>query len=109
MSRAPVVYDVLGLGASCLPYHAGLSMEKRRLAHRKFVNDQVEVVVATVAFGMGIDKPDVRKVIHYGGRRDSPSYSFCNSMSLRETFLHRCVDDLFFCVACLWITRTFDT
>ena len=51
----------------CLAYHAGLTPKKRTEAHKKFVNDLIQVVVATVAFGMGIDKPDVRIVIHYGG------------------------------------------
>lgn len=55
------------MGLSCLPYHAGLTPKARKEAHKKFVNDEIQVVVATVAFGMGIDKPDCRKVIHYGG------------------------------------------
>ncbi|KAL8592125.1 hypothetical protein ACOMHN_033496 [Nucella lapillus] len=63
-----------GLGVSCAPYHAGLSFSARKDAHTKFVNDRVQVVVATVAFGMGIDKPDVRKVIHYGAPKDIESY-----------------------------------
>ena len=52
----------------CHAYHAGMSPKNRTEAHKKFVNDLIQVVVATVAFGMGIDKPDVRKVIHYGGK-----------------------------------------
>ncbi|XP_050418072.2 bifunctional 3'-5' exonuclease/ATP-dependent helicase WRN [Patella vulgata] len=59
---------------ACLPYHAGLSLQARKHAHHQFVNDQIQVVVATVAFGMGIDKPDVRKVIHYGAPKDIESY-----------------------------------
>ncbi|XP_072379168.1 bifunctional 3'-5' exonuclease/ATP-dependent helicase WRN-like isoform X2 [Diabrotica undecimpunctata] len=51
---------------NCSPYHAGLPLKQRQEAHEKFVRDQIEVVVATIAFGMGIDKPDVRNVIHYG-------------------------------------------
>ena len=51
----------------CRAYHAGMTPKNRSEAHKKFVNDVIQVVVATVAFGMGIDKPDVRKVIHYGG------------------------------------------
>ncbi len=45
-------------------YHAGLSAEQRERAQRKFLNGELEVVVATIAFGMGIDKADVRTVIH---------------------------------------------
>ncbi|CAC5417310.1 WRN [Mytilus coruscus] len=63
-----------GMNVATLPYHAGLSLDARKEAHHKFVNDKVQVVVATVAFGMGIDKPDVRKVIHYGAPKDIESY-----------------------------------
>ncbi|XP_041366268.1 Werner syndrome ATP-dependent helicase homolog [Gigantopelta aegis] len=69
-----VVAVVKGLGVSCAAYHAGLSLSQRKDTHHKFVNDQIQVVVATVAFGMGIDKPDVRKIIHYGAPKDIESY-----------------------------------
>jgi ATP-dependent DNA helicase RecQ len=52
-------------GFRALPYHAGLPAGERQEAHEKFMRDEVDVVVATVAFGMGIDKPDVRFVVHY--------------------------------------------
>jgi ATP-dependent DNA helicase RecQ len=52
-------------GFRALPYHAGLAAAQRQEAHEKFMRDEVDVVVATVAFGMGIDKPDVRFVVHY--------------------------------------------
>ncbi|KFM69975.1 Werner syndrome ATP-dependent helicase, partial [Stegodyphus mimosarum] len=58
---------LLDMKVSCQIYHAGMSADDRKTAHYQFVRDKVEVVVATVAFGMGIDKPDVRRVIHYGG------------------------------------------
>ena len=48
-----------------LPYHAWLSDAVRVKNQEEFIRDQVDVIVATVAFGMGIDKPDVRLVIHY--------------------------------------------
>ena len=52
-------------GFSALPYHAGLERDLRRETQEKFIRDQVQIVVATIAFGMGIDKPDVRLVVHY--------------------------------------------
>ena len=52
-------------GYSALNYHAGLSDEERRDHQQQFIRDKVRIMVATVAFGMGIDKPNVRFVIHY--------------------------------------------
>ena len=52
-------------GFSALPYHAGLDRDLRRETQEKFIRDQVQIVVATIAFGMGIDKPDVRLGVHY--------------------------------------------
>ncbi len=51
-------------GFSALPYHAGLEDESRKNNQQAFIHDDVQVMVATIAFGMGIDKPDVRFVLH---------------------------------------------
>lgn len=52
-------------GIKALNYHAGLSDEERAVNQEKFIRDKVNIIVATVAFGMGINKPDVRFVIHF--------------------------------------------
>ncbi|MDX1395458.1 MAG: ATP-dependent DNA helicase RecQ [Gemmatimonadota bacterium] len=60
---------LVGNGVSALPYHAGLDDEERARHQDAFARDEIDVVVATIAFGMGIDKSNVRFVIH----RDMPS------------------------------------
>jgi ATP-dependent DNA helicase RecQ len=49
----------------CIPYHAGMSDEERNNAQNKFMSDSSPILAATNAFGMGIDRPDIRRVIHY--------------------------------------------
>ncbi|MDZ8136682.1 MAG: DNA helicase RecQ [Nostoc sp. DedQUE04] len=57
-----------------LPYHAGLSDEERSNNQTRFIRDDVRVMVATIAFGMGINKPDVRLVVHFDLPRNIESY-----------------------------------
>jgi len=56
--------ELQSLGYSALNYHAGLTNEVRALNQNKFINDEIQIMVATLAFGMGINKPNVRFVIH---------------------------------------------
>lgn len=61
-------------GFSTRAYHAGLEKKQRQVAQELFINDEVDIIVATIAFGMGIDKPDVRLVVHYSFPRTLESY-----------------------------------
>ncbi|GAA4311109.1 DNA helicase RecQ [Mucilaginibacter gynuensis] len=77
LSRKKVeeVAEALNLnGVRALPYHAGLDPKVRADTQDKFLMEDVEVIVATIAFGMGIDKPDVRYVIHHDVPKSMEGY-----------------------------------
>jgi len=77
LSRKKVeeVAEVLALnGVKALPYHAGLEPKVRADTQDKFLMEDVDVIVATIAFGMGIDKPDVRYVIHHDVPKSMEGY-----------------------------------
>ena len=61
-------------GFHALPYHAGLDTKERTKNQEAFIRENVDIIVATIAFGMGIDKPNVRFVIHYDLPKNLESY-----------------------------------
>ena len=61
-------------GIKALPYHADLDSETRERHQEAFINGDIRIIVATIAFGMGIDKPDVRFVLHAGLPKEPESY-----------------------------------
>ncbi|AUD14853.1 MULTISPECIES: DNA helicase RecQ [unclassified Planococcus (in: firmicutes)] len=69
------VYEsLIKRGVKAAKYHAGMPDEERRLGQERFLNDEVTVMVATNAFGMGIDKSNIRYVIHYQLPKNMESY-----------------------------------
>lgn len=62
------------LELACGTYHAGMSIKSRREIHHRFMRDEIQCVIATIAFGMGINKADIRRVIHYGAPKEMESY-----------------------------------
>ncbi|TVQ01789.1 MAG: DNA helicase RecQ [Balneolaceae bacterium] len=69
-----LAYDLKNNGHSALPYHAGLTDQDRMNNQDAFIRDDVRIIVATIAFGMGINKPDVRYVIHHDMPQNIESY-----------------------------------
>jgi ATP-dependent DNA helicase RecQ len=101
--RAGIVYtlrrrDVDGLaaelaaaGVRCLPYHAGLDALARTRNQERFLREEVDVIVATVAFGMGIDRSDVRYVVHAALPKGIEQYSQESGRAGRDGLEAECV------------------
>jgi ATP-dependent DNA helicase RecQ len=92
-------------GFKSLAYHAGMSADERSAVQDKFIGGATHIITATIAFGMGIDKPDVRLVVHYNMPKTLEGYYQETGRAGRDGLPSKCV--LFFSVADKYKYSTF--